>query len=68
MAGEADYLLKIRASDMDHLERAVRAVQTTRHVFSTETDVVFTTGFEGRPLPLGQADDDPLETGSERRT
>ena len=68
MAGEADYLLKIRASDMDHLERAVRAVQTTRHVFSTETVVVFTTGFEGRPLPLGQADDDPLETGSERRT
>jgi Lrp/AsnC family transcriptional regulator, leucine-responsive regulatory protein len=52
MAGEADYLLKIRARDMDHLGGVVRRVQTTRHVFTTETDVVFSTGFEGRPLPL----------------
>ena len=68
IAGEADYLLKIRARDMDHLERVVRAVQTTRHVFSTETDVVFTTGFEGRPLPLVDADDDAPETAVERMT
>ncbi len=68
IAGEADYLLKIRARDMDHLERVVRAVQTTRHVFSTETDVVFTTGFEGRPLPLTEADDDAPETASDRMT
>ncbi len=53
IAGEADYLLKIRARDMDHLGTIVRRVQTTPHVFSTETDVVFSTGFEGRPLPLG---------------
>ena len=52
IAGEADYLLKIRARDMDHLGSIVRRVQTTEHVFSTETDVVFSTGFEGRPLPL----------------
>ena len=32
---------------MDHLGEVVRQVQTTRHVFSTETDVVFGTGFEG---------------------
>jgi Lrp/AsnC family leucine-responsive transcriptional regulator len=51
IAGEADYILKIRARDMDHLGEVVRRVQTTRHVFSTETDVVFSTGFEGRPLP-----------------
>ena len=49
IAGEADYILKIRARDMDHLGEIVRRVQVTRHVFSTETDVVFTTGFEGRP-------------------
>jgi Lrp/AsnC family transcriptional regulator, leucine-responsive regulatory protein len=53
IAGEADYILKIRARDMDHLGAIVRRLQTTRHVFSTETDVVFSTGFEGRPLPLG---------------
>jgi Lrp/AsnC family transcriptional regulator, leucine-responsive regulatory protein len=52
IAGEADYLLKIRARDMEHLGSIVRRVQTTEHVFSTETDVVFSTGFEGRPLPL----------------
>jgi len=68
IAGEADYLLKIRARDMDHLERIVRAVQVIRYVFSTETDVVFTTGFEGRPLPLVETDDDVSETGRDGMT
>ena len=63
IAGEADYILKIRAADMEHLGRVVRLIQTTNHVFSTETDVVFTTGFEGRPLPLAQADGGGPETG-----
>jgi Lrp/AsnC family leucine-responsive transcriptional regulator len=64
IAGEADYLLKIRARDMEHLGRVVRQVQTTPDVFTTETDVVFTTGFEGRPLPLGRPpSDDGTETG-----
>jgi Lrp/AsnC family leucine-responsive transcriptional regulator len=49
IAGEADYILKIRARDMEHLGEVVRRVQVTRHVFSTETDVVFSSGFEGRP-------------------
>jgi Lrp/AsnC family leucine-responsive transcriptional regulator len=62
IAGEADYLLKIRARDMDHLGSIVRRVQTTAHVFSTETDVVFSTGFEGRPLPLSVADEAAAET------
>src|SRR6478735_8470980 len=62
IAGEADYLLKIRARDMDHLGSIVRRVQTTEHVFSTETDVVFSTGFEGRPLPLAVAAEGPGET------
>ena len=52
IAGEADYLLKIRARDMEHLGAIVRRIQTTPDVFSTETDVVFSTGFEGRPLSL----------------
>ncbi len=68
MAGEADYLLKIRARDMNHLGDVVRRVQTTKHVFSTETDVVFTTGFEGRPLPLGQEPLPAPETDRPPRT
>ena len=62
MTGEADYLLKIRARDMDHLSEVVRRVQTTRHVYTTETDVVFSTAFEGRPLPLRQASAADTET------
>ena len=58
IAGEADYLLKIRARDTRDLERIVRQVQGTRHVFSTQTDVVFSTAFERRPIrprPPGEA-------------
>jgi Lrp/AsnC family leucine-responsive transcriptional regulator len=59
IAGEADYLLKVRARDTRDLERVLRLVQVTRHVFTTETDVVFSSGFERRPLPLPR----PGETG-----
>ena len=52
IAGEADYLLKIRARDTRDLERVVHRIQSTRHVFTTETDVVFSSAFERRPLPL----------------
>jgi Lrp/AsnC family leucine-responsive transcriptional regulator len=68
IAGEADYILKIRARDMEHLGEVVRRVQTTEHVFSTETDVVFSTGFEGRPLPLTARARDERETGTARET
>jgi Lrp/AsnC family leucine-responsive transcriptional regulator len=57
IAGEADYLLKIRAHDTAHLERIVLALQTTRHVFTTETSVVFSSAFEHRPLPIGSETD-----------
>ena len=63
IAGEADYILKIRARDMEHLGAIVRQVQTTQHVFSTETDVVFSTGFEGRPLPIDAHGRRAPETG-----
>jgi Lrp/AsnC family leucine-responsive transcriptional regulator len=68
IAGEADYILKIRARDMEHLGEVVRSVQTTDHVFSTETDVVFSTGFEGRPLPVGGGTPGARETGTGRET
>jgi Lrp/AsnC family leucine-responsive transcriptional regulator len=56
ITGEADYLIKVRARDTRDLERILRLVQATRHVFTTETDVVFSSGFERRPLRL------PIET------
>lgn len=59
IAGEGDYLLKIRASDTADLERIVRIVQGTRHVYRTETDVVFSTPFERRPLPIRAAEKAP---------
>jgi Lrp/AsnC family leucine-responsive transcriptional regulator len=52
IAGEADYLLKIRARDTRDLERVIQRVQQTRNVFTTESDIVLSTGFEGRPMPL----------------
>jgi Lrp/AsnC family transcriptional regulator, leucine-responsive regulatory protein len=52
ITGEADYILKTRATDMEHLGRVVRRIQTTENVFATETDVVFSTGFERRPVPV----------------
>jgi Lrp/AsnC family leucine-responsive transcriptional regulator len=50
ITGEADYLIKVRARDTLDLERVLRRVQSTPDVFSTETDVVFSSGFEHRPL------------------
>ena len=67
IAGEADYILKIRARDMEHLGEVVRRPDDA-HVFSTETDVVFSTGFEGRPLPLVGRSRDGRETGKARET
>ncbi len=52
VAGEADYLLKIRTRDTRHLEEVIVRLQATPQVFTTETDVVLSSAFEGRPLPL----------------
>ena len=68
IAGEGDYLLKIRASDTADLERIVRRVQTTRHVYRTETDIVFSTPFERRPLPILRDDHRPRKSGRQPRS
>ena len=52
IAGEADYLLKIRTRDTRHLEEVLVRLQMTPNVFTTETDVVLSSGFERRPLRL----------------
>jgi Lrp/AsnC family transcriptional regulator, leucine-responsive regulatory protein len=62
ITGEADYLIKVRARDTRDLERVLRLVQATPHVFQTETDVVFSSGFERRPIAV------PDETADAGRT
>ena len=62
ITGEADYLIKVRARDTRDLERVLRLVQATPNVFQTETDVVFSSGFERRPLHV------PIETAEPRRS
>lgn len=58
ITGEADYLIKVRARDTRDLERVLRLVQATKDVFQTETDVVFSSGFERRPLHVPTETDD----------
>jgi Lrp/AsnC family leucine-responsive transcriptional regulator len=54
LAGEADYLLKVRATDTRHLERVLHAIQQVPHVFTTQTQMVFSSAFERRPLRPGR--------------
>lgn len=56
IAGEADYLLKVRAARTQDLERVLHAVQAIQHVSATETQVVLSTAFERRPLPMHETD------------
>lgn len=60
LAGEADYLLKIRARDTGHLEAVLARLQATPNVFTTETDVVLSSAFEQRPLRLAPGVDETV--------
>jgi Lrp/AsnC family leucine-responsive transcriptional regulator len=62
ITGEADYLIKVRARDTRDLERVLRAVRATPNVFQTETDVVFSSGFERRPLHIPAETDESQDT------
>ena len=44
--------MKIRATDTLDLERVMRSVQAIEGIYTSETEIVFSTGFERRPLPL----------------
>jgi Lrp/AsnC family leucine-responsive transcriptional regulator len=59
LAGEADYLLKVRATDTRHLERVLHSIQQVPHVFTTETQMVFSSAFERRPLGLARVAEQP---------
>jgi Lrp/AsnC family leucine-responsive transcriptional regulator len=52
MAGEADYLLKVRARDIRHLDALIHTIQAIPNVFRTVTDVALSTAFERRAFAL----------------
>ena len=58
ITGEADYLIKVRARNTRDLERVLRQVQATPNVFQTETDVVFSSGFDRRALRVPSETDE----------
>jgi Lrp/AsnC family transcriptional regulator, leucine-responsive regulatory protein len=58
IAGEADYLLKIRTRDTRHLEDVLVRLQSTPLVNTTETDVVLSSAFERRPIRLLDGSDE----------
>jgi len=62
LAGEADYLLKVRATDTRHLERVLHRIQQVAHVFTTETQMVFSSAFERRPLRLVRETEPPTSS------
>jgi len=57
IAGEADYLLKVRAADTLDLERVMKRIQALPFVYTIETDVVYSSAFEHRPLAIAQETD-----------
>ena len=67
ISGEADYLLKIRARDTNDFERVLRQVQGDPHVFTTQTDIVLSSGFERRPFRLAAETDEPATERNDGR-
>jgi Lrp/AsnC family transcriptional regulator, leucine-responsive regulatory protein len=59
VAGEEDFLLKVRARDTLDLERVLRAVASGGQVRSTRTMVALSSSFEGRGVPLSAG---PVQT------
>jgi Lrp/AsnC family leucine-responsive transcriptional regulator len=57
VAGEEDFVLKVRARDTLHLERVLRAVQADGQVDSTRTMVVLSSPFEDRGVPVAAEDE-----------
>jgi Lrp/AsnC family leucine-responsive transcriptional regulator len=62
VAGEADYLLKIRARDTRDLESIVHRIQSIGHVSTTETQIVFSSAFERRALRFQRETDRTRES------
>ncbi|MGP3967146.1 Lrp/AsnC family transcriptional regulator [Streptomyces sp. 6N223] len=57
IAGEDSYMLKVRAEDVDALERTIRRLSGTKGVSRTRTTIVLSTKWENRvgELPGGAA-------------
>ncbi len=56
VAGEDDYLLKVRTPTTRDLETFLKRLNTLPSVSRTRTTVILNTYFEHRPLPLGKSE------------
>jgi Lrp/AsnC family leucine-responsive transcriptional regulator len=54
VAGEETYLVKVRASDSEELERIIGRVNRLRGVARTRTTIALSTKWEGRYMPLSE--------------
>ena len=52
IAGDDSYMLKIRAGDVDGLEKTIRRLGSTKGVSRTRTTIVLSTPFERGGLPV----------------
>lgn len=52
VAGEEEFVVKVRARDVSELEQVVGALRRLRGVVRTRTTVVLSTRWERRPVPL----------------
>ncbi len=52
VAGEETFVVKVRVSGVDTLERVIRQLNATQGVARTRTTVVLSTKFENRPGPV----------------
>lgn len=59
VAGDENYILKVRVSKPSHLEGLLANIRAKANV-STHTTIVLSTPFENRPLPAGLHKDDDL--------
>lgn len=48
IAGDDSYMLKVRAGDVDGLERIIRKLSSTKGVSRTRTTIVLSTKWENR--------------------
>lgn len=63
VAGDEEFVVKVRAPDVAGLEAVISRLRTVRGVARTRTTVVLSTYWEGRGLPLPPADPPAADQG-----
>ncbi len=67
VAGDEEFVVKVRAEDVAGLEAVISKLRAVRGVSRTRTTVVLSTYWEGRGLPLPAADPGAADPGDSAR-